>query len=66
MLKHKRKVESKPVLVPEYFSGEESYEDQFESIAEINGWGEDQKLRWLKVRLTGRVLMAYKKLSVTQ
>jgi len=30
----------RPVIVPEYFSGEEPYKDwadQFESIAEING-----------------------------
>ena len=62
------KPESRPVIVPEYFSGEGSYEDwidQFESIAEINHWSEEQKLRWLKVRLTGRALMAYKKFPVT-
>ena len=54
----------RPVIVPEYFSGEGSYEDwldQFESIAEINHWNSEQKLMWLKVRLTGRALMAYKK-----
>jgi len=36
-----------------------------ESIAEINGWDNDQKLKWLKVRLKGRALMAYKKFPVT-
>ena len=58
----------RPVIVPEYFSGEEPYEDwadQFEAIAEINGWDDDQKLKWLKVRLKGRALMAYKKFPVT-
>ena len=39
--------------------------DQFESIASINGWNDEQKLIWLKVRLTGRALLAYKKFSVT-
>ena len=31
----------------------------------INGWNDEQKLTWLKVRLTGRALLAYKKFSVT-
>ena len=57
-MSQKDKCESgRPVIVPEYFSGEESYEDwldQFESIAEINHWNSEQKLMWLKVCLTGR------------
>ena len=58
----------RPVITPELFSGERSWEDwidQFESIAAINGWSDEQKLVWLKVRLTGRALLAYKKFSVT-
>ena len=43
----------------------EDWIDQFESIAEINHWNDGQKLMWLKVCLTGRALMAYKKFSVT-
>jgi len=38
-------VESRPIIVPEYFSGEGSYEDwidQFESISEINHWDNKQ------------------------
>ena len=57
----------RPVITPEAFSGEQSWEDridQFESIAWINGWNDEQKLIWLKVRLTGRALLAYKKFSV--
>ena len=69
MSKPENKLESgRPVIVPEYFTGEGSFEDwidQFESIAEINHWNDGQKLMWLKVRLTGRALMAYKKFSVT-
>ena len=64
-MSQKDKCESgQPVIVPEYFSGEESDEDwldQFESIVEINHWNSEQKLMWLKVCLTGRALMAYKK-----
>ena len=56
------------MITPEPFSGEQSWEDwinQFESIASINGWNDEQKLIWLKVRLTGRTLLAYKKFSAT-
>ena len=58
------KCESRPVIVLECFSDKECYEDwidQFESIADINHWNERQKLMWLKIRLTRRALMAYKK-----
>ena len=56
------------VIIPEVYSGEQPWEDwidQFESIAAINGWDEEKKLVWLKVRLTGRALLAFKKFSVT-
>ena len=36
----------RPVITPELFSGEQSWEDwidQFESIAAINGWSDEQK-----------------------
>ena len=69
MSKPENKLEGgRPVIVPEYFTGEGSFEDwidQFKSIAEINHWNDGQKLIWLKVHLTGRALMAYKKFSVT-
>ena len=56
------------VITAEPFSGEQSWEDwidQFETIAAINGWNDERKLIWLKVRLTGRALLAYKKFPVT-
>ena len=68
MTRPESKCESRPVIVPECFSGGECYEDwidQFESIAEINHWNDEQKLMWLKVCLTGRALMAYKKFPTT-
>ena len=52
----------RPVIVPEVYSGEQPWEDwidQFESIAAINGWNEEKKLVWLKIRLTGRALLAF-------
>ena len=57
-----------PVITPEPFSREQSWEDwidHFESIASINRWNDEQKLIWLKVHLTGKGLLAYKKFSVT-
>ena len=36
----------RPVITPEPFSGEQSWEDwidQFESIAAINGWSDDYR-----------------------
>ena len=57
-----------PVITPEPFSGEQSWEDwidQFKSIASINDWNDEQKLIWLKVHLTGRASVAYKMFSVT-
>ena len=68
MTRPESKCESRPVIVPQCFSGEECYEDwidQFESIAEINHWNDEQHLMWLKVHLTGRALMAYNKFPTT-
>ena len=58
----------RPVIILEVYSGEQPWEDwinQFESIAAINSWDEEKKLVWLKVCLTGRALLAFKKFSVT-
>jgi len=61
------KPSERPVITPEVYSGEQPWEDwidQFESVAAINGWDEGQKLIWLKIHLTGRMLLAYKKFPV--
>ena len=68
MIRPESKCKSRPVIVPECFSGKKCYKnwtDQFESIAEINHWNDEQKLMWLKVCVTGRALMAYKKYPTT-
>ena len=47
----------RPVITPEPFSGERSWEDwidQFESIASINGWNDEQKLIWWKGTPNGK------------
>ena len=55
----------KPVVLPETFSGEGSWEDwldHFNNVAAVNSWDGEQKLLWLKVRMTGRAQTAFKKL----
>jgi len=57
---------SRPVLTPEAFSGEGSWDDwldHFESVAEVNKWDNAAKLLWIRVRMTGRAQTAYKQLS---
>ena len=54
----------RPLIIPEVYSGEQPWEDridQFESIAAINGWNEEKKSVWLKVRLTRWALLAFRK-----
>ena len=56
---------TKPLIVPEPFSGEGSWEDwidHFESAAAVNKWENADKLLWLRVRMTGRAQKAYKNL----
>ena len=48
---------AKPAVLPEAFTGEESWNDwqlHFCNIADVNGWDDAAKLKWLKVRLTQR------------
>ena len=57
---------SRPVVIPETFSGEESWYDwldHFESVAEVNKWDNAAKLLWLRARMTGQAQIAYKQLS---
>ena len=52
-------------MLPESFSGEGSWEDwldHFNNVAAVNSWDGEQKLLWLKVRMTGRAQTAFKKL----
>ena len=56
---------TKPLIVPEPFSGEGNWEDwidHFESVAAVNKWEDADKLLWLRVRMTGRAQKAYKNL----
>ena len=56
---------AKPVVLPEPFKGEKSWEEwsyHFENVATVNTWTEEQKLQWLRVRLTGRAQKAFHQL----
>ena len=58
---------SKPLLIPEPFSGDcgnwQEWIDHFESVAVVNKWDTDEdKLKWLRVRLTGKAHTVFMKL----
>ena len=43
-----------PLLISDQFDGETNFDEwmsHFENVAELNGWTDEEKLRWLKVRL---------------
>ena len=53
---------AKPIVLPDNFTGEASWDDwmcHFENVTDVNGWDDDQKLKFLKVRLTGRAQKAF-------
>ena len=58
---------TRPVVLPESIlerGGElADWNDHFSNVAIINGWGDDEKLLWLRVKLIGRAQAAYKRLS---
>ena len=57
---------SKPVITPDAFTGVGSWDewiDHFECVADVNKWETNaEKLKWLKVRLTGRAIKAFRQL----
>jgi hypothetical protein len=57
---------SRPLVLPDSFSGEGNWSQwiyHFENVAEVNEWEDAKRVLWLKVRLTGRVQIAYQQLS---
>ena len=50
---------ARPLVLPDTFNGEGStwtdWKFHFNNVASVNAWDNDQKLLWLKVRLTDRV-----------
>ena len=56
---------ARPVVLPEPFNGDSSWgqwECHFKNVAEVNNWEDGDKLKWLKVRLTGRAQTAFQRL----
>ena len=55
----------RPVVLPETFDGTKNWDDwylHFENVAAVNGWDDAEKLKWLRVRLTGRAQKALHRL----
>ena len=55
----------KPVVLPETHDGTQSWDEwdfHFQNVATVNGWDDTQKLRWLRVRPTGRAQKALQRL----
>lgn len=58
-------VNTKPVVLPDSFTGEAGWDEwitHFENVADVNGWSAAQKLKWIKVRLTGQAQKAFQRL----
>ncbi len=56
---------AKPPVIPELYTGEKSWDewiDHFDSVSEVCGWDAANKLKWLRVRLTGRAGTAFRRL----
>jgi hypothetical protein len=52
---------ARPLVLPETFDRSKNWDEwvfHFESVAEVNGWDDAAKLRWLRVRVTGRAQKA--------
>ena len=56
---------SKPAVLPEVYSGENSWDewsDHFDSVAAVCKWDDPTKLKWLRVRLVGRAITTFRRL----
>ena len=52
---------ARPVVLPETFDGTKNWDEwffHFENVAAVNGWDDADKLKWLRVRVTGRAQKA--------
>ena len=52
---------ARPVVLPETFDGTKNWDEwffHFENVAVVNGWSDADKLKWLRVRVTGRAQKA--------
>jgi dsDNA-binding SOS-regulon protein len=56
---------TKQLVLPNTYTGDGSWkqwEYHFNNVAAANGWDAENKLKWLKVRLTGRAQIAFQRL----
>ena len=56
---------TRPVVLPETFNGTDNWSEwifHFENVASVNGWDNTLKLKWLRVRLTGRAQKALQRI----
>ena len=56
---------NKPPVLPELYTGEKSWDewyDHFDSIATVCEWDDAAKLKWMRVRLSGRAGTAFRRL----
>ena len=52
-------------MLPDVFDGAKNWDEwseHFDSVAAVNGWEEAAKLKWLRVRLTGRAATTFRRL----
>jgi len=59
-------VQTRLLVLPEVFDGQRSFDEwvsHFENVSAVNGWNNDDKLLWLKVRLTGKAHVAFTQLA---
>ena len=57
---------TRPLVLPEPYDGSGSWSEwsfHFENVAAVNNWDDAQKLRWLRVRVTGRAQKALHRLQ---
>ena len=55
-----------PLLIPDPFDGETNFDEwisHFENVAELNGWTDEEKLSWLKVRLISKAHTSFNNLA---
>ena len=58
----------RPLVLPDTFCGSSesnwtNWKCHFDNVASVNAWSEEDKLKWLKVQLTGRAQTAFQHLS---
>ena len=56
---------TKPLVLPDTYTGEKSWKEweyHFNNVAAVNDWDAENKLKWLKVRLTGRAQITFQRL----